>query len=463
MNLGEFIIKIGTQGDTKEIEKTRKRLEEAEKSYRRFVKMQKELAKAETEEEKAQIKQSYARQEQIEKLRDAESAQKSFTASLGSAIRTGSIMLTTITGMIIALDRLGNSLLKNNQMYITFNRQTGLSIDRLNRMTGVARLSGMNLSPEAVAGDLQNLQQQIFELPYTGRNAGTFAMLGMNPTGMKADDFIIALRERLKGASQQQKSFLISQLGISQEWLNVLDLADKDFKSYVALSKKLQLSEEERKQLAKYTLLQQKNNMRFEYAKQKLLVAAIPLVQQIMEAVSKIAVKVADIFEKNPVWLRLVRDVLLLLAGGAVLKTIKAIASILGVGLFGGIAKGLSGIGKFAKALGTGALARFLGKQVAKKGILGAVGWAGGPVLGAITTIASIIWLIYDLVKPFFDKQKEKNEDDPEPVDISEGGHYYKNTNANITNHFHNNPQPVNEIQQNLYALLGKYEASVVR
>ena len=462
MNLGEFIIKIGTKGDTKEIEKTRKRLEEAEKSYRRFVKMQQELAKAETKEEKAQIKQSYARQEQIEKLKEAESAQKGLTASVGSGIRSALTMIGAIAGMVIALDRLGNSLLKNNQMYVTFNRQTGISIDRLNRMTGVARLSGMNLSPEAVAGDLQNLQQQIFELPYTGRNAGTFAMLGMNPTGMKADDFIVALRQRLKGASAQQKSFLISQLGISQEWLNVLDLADKDFQSYVALSKKLQLTEEERKQLAKYTLLQQKNNMRFEYAKQKLLLAAMPLIQEIMEAVSKIALKVADIFEKNPVWLRLARDILLLLAGASVLRTVKAISSLLKIGIFGGLAKGLKGTGGFTKALGVGALARPLGKQVAKKGIMAVAGWAGGPVLGTILTIASIIWLIYDLVKPFFEKQDEKG-DEPDPVDITEGGHYYKNTNANITNHFHNNPQPVNEIQQNLYALLGRYEASVTR
>ena len=462
MNLGEFIIKIGTKGDTKEIEKTRKRLEEVEKSYRRYLKMQQELAKAETKEEKAQIKQSYARQEQIEKLKEAESAQKGLTASVGSAIRTSLTMIGTIAGMVIALDRLGNSLLRNNQMYVTFNRQTGISIDRLNRMTGVARLSGMNLSPEAVAGDLQNLQQQIFELPYTGRNAGTFAMLGMNPTGMKADDFIVALRQRLKGASAQQKSYLIGQLGISQEWLNVLDLADKDFKSYVALSRKLQLSEEERAQLAKYTFLQQKNNMRFEYAKQKLLLAAMPLVQQIMEAVSKIALKVSDIFEKNPVWLRLARDILLLLAGSSVLRTVKAIGSLLKIGIFGGLAKGLGGIGRFTKALGTGALAKLLGKQVAKKGIMGAIGWAGGPVLGAILTIASIIWLIYDLVKPFFEKQDEK-ADEPEPVDVTAGGHYYKNTNANITNHFHNNPQPVNEIQQNLYALLGRYEASVTR
>ena len=460
MNLGEFIIKIGTKGDTKEIEKTRKRLEEAEKAYRRMVKMQKELARTENLEEKEQIKQSYARQEQIEKLKDAESAQKNLNTSMVGAIRQGMVMLTTITGMVIALDRLGNSLLKNNQLYVTFNQQTGISIGRLNRIAGVARLSGMNMSAEGVASDLQNLQQKFFNLRMTGQGAGTFAMLGINPMGMKADQFMVALRERLKGASEEQKSFILNQLGISQEWLNVLNLADKDFNNYVALSSKLQLTEEERAQLAKYTLLQQQNNMRFEYAKQKLLLASMPLIQEIMEAVSKIALKITDIFEKNPIWLRGIRDILLLLSGSAVYRALKSISAIFGLGVAGGTFKGF---GRIAKAFGTGALTKLIGKQLAKKGLLATAGWLGGPVIGAITTIASIIWLIYDLVKPFFEKDKEKDNEGPEPVDITQGGHYYKNINTNMTNNFHNNPQPANEVANSLFALMGRYEASVTR
>jgi len=460
MNLGEFIIRISTKGDTKEIETARKRLEATEKAYRRNIKMQKELAKATTEDEKAQIKASYARQEQIEKLKEAESAQKAMVSSTVSAIRTGLLMITTISGMVIALDRLGNSLLKNNQLYITFNRQTGMSISNLNRMTGVARLSGMNLSPEQVMSDLQNLQQKIFKLPFTGEGLGAFTKAGINPMGMTADQFMIALRQRLKGNSPMEKSYILSEIGLSQEWLNVLDLADKDFNHFVALSSKLQLTEEQRAQLAKYTLLQQENNMRFEYAKQKLLLAAMPLIQEIMEAVSKIALKISDIFEKHPVWLRAIRDILLILTGSTFLRVLSNIGKLLGFGLFGGA---LKGIGRVFGKLGAGAALKFAGKQLAKKGILAATGWAGGPVVGVITSILSIIWLLYDLIKPFFEKDKEKDKDEPEPVDLSAGGHFYKNTNANITNHFHNNPQPVSELERSLYSLAAGYQASVVR
>ena len=456
MNLGEFIIKIGTKGDTKEIDKTIKRLESAEKKYRQFIKMQKELAKATTEEEKKQIKASYARQNQIDKLKETSQAQKNLNLSMIGAIKTGAALLGTIGGMVIALDRLGNSLLKNNQMYRTFNQQTGISTTRLNKMIGVAKLSGMNLPAEAVISDLQNLQQTIFELPYTGKNAGAFAMVGINPWGMDADKFIIQLREKLKGVNGQQKSFLLSQLGLSQEWLNVLNLADKDFQDFVALSSKLQLSQEERNRLTEYTLQQQKLNLQFEYAKQKLLLSVLPIIQQIMEKVSSIIVKVSGFFNEHPEWLNVIRDILLLLAGGAVFKTVKAIAGI-GLGAFSGLFKN---IGRFTKAIGAGSLQKLIGKQIAKKGLLATVGWAGGPVVSAILTIASGIWLIYDLVKPFFEKEDEKTGE-AEPVDITSGGHYYKNINTNMTNNFHNNPQPVNEVQNSLFSVMRKYEASI--
>ena len=60
MNIGEFIIKIGTQGDTKELEKAIKKLEDAEKKSRRLIKTKQALAKATDDEERALIKKNAA-------------------------------------------------------------------------------------------------------------------------------------------------------------------------------------------------------------------------------------------------------------------------------------------------------------------------------------------------------------------------------------------------------------------
>ena len=86
----------------------------------------------------------------------------------------------------------------------------------------------------------------------------------MNPMGMNSDQFIKALRNRFRGLSGVQKSYALDELGLSREWLTVLELSDDAYSDIVEQSKKLQLTEKERKQLAKYTFIQQQNNMRFQ-------------------------------------------------------------------------------------------------------------------------------------------------------------------------------------------------------
>lgn len=430
MNLGEFIIKIGTQGDTKALDEAIKKMEEAEKKTRKQIKLKQDLAKATTEEEKALIKKNAAQQDELDKLKDVKLQQSALQNSMQKTISTSLKMIGVISGTVVALDRLGNSLLKSNQMYITFEKQTDMSISRLNRMAGLARLSGMNLGPEQVAGDLQSLQQKITRLGITGEGSGIFAQLGINPMGMEPDQFIKVLRQRTRGMSGKYKSYALSELGLSQEWLNILDLEDEQFNKYLATADKLQLNAKERKQLAQYTQKQQMNNMRWELARQKLLISVMPFIQQIMDATSKIALKVSDIMEKNPKWLYVVKDILLLLAGGAVIRTVSTIANLFkGLGaLAGGVA--LKGLAKKGVGAGLGAL-------------------AGGPI-GAVFSIAMGIWTIVDIFKAFTDKQDEDDEPIPEPTDLNDR-YQYHNVNSNMTNNFFNNPAPqhavINELQ----------------
>ena len=275
MNIGEFIIKIGTQGNTKGLDDAIKKMSEAEKKTRKQIKLMRDLNKATSDQEKELIKKNAAQQDELEGLKAVKSQQDELTNSMKSSMMTSIKFIGAIGATVTMLDRLGNSLLKSNQMYITFEKQTGLGIGRLNRMAGLAQLSGMGLSPEQVAGDLQGLQQKIYRLGMTGEGSGIFAQLGMNPMGMKSDQFIAALRQRTKGMSAESKSYILSELGLSQEWLNVLELTNEQFAQHIKDSKELQLSEKERKQLAQYTAQQQKNNMRWELAKQRLLIAAI--------------------------------------------------------------------------------------------------------------------------------------------------------------------------------------------
>lgn len=473
MNLGEFIIKIGTQGNVKELEKAIKKLEEAEKKTRRMINVKQDLAKATDDEEKALIKKNAAQQDELDGLKAVKSEHDSLNASMQKGIGTALKMVGAIGATVTMLDRLGNSLLKANQMYITFEKQSGISISRLNRMAGIAQMAGTGLSPEQVAGDIQSLQHKIFRFERFGENARTFGMLGINPRGMDSDKLILSLRKSLSRYSGRVKSEILSELGLSQEWLNVLDLSNEQFNEYLKTANKLQLTEKERKKLAEYTAKQQQNNMRWELAKNKLLIATMPLVQKLMEWASTIALKLSNLLEKSqPQWMKLLKDILVILAGGTILKTLSMLTKLFSLG--GGLAKllaplgalfGAKGLGNIGKGLfGTG---KALGRVASRKGLGTALGMVGkrmlgglggfafGPVIGAIFTIASgalLIKDIYNLIAEWFGKDKsEEMETDLSP-DPDEGGtrYQYHNVRSNMTNNFFNNPQPAKEAIQQL-------------
>ena len=491
MNLGEFIIKIGTQGDTKELDKAIDKLKAAEKETRRQIKLQKELNQATTEHEKALIKENYAQQNKIDKLQDAKNKQNAFNSSMINGIMTAMKMVGAIGATVTMLDRMGNSLLKANQMYMTFGQQTDISISRLRRAAGVARLAGMNMSPEQVAGDISGLQHKIFRFERFGEGAQTFGKLGINPRGMKADQLILSLRSALKGYTGQIKSEYLDELGLSQEWLTVLNLTNEQFKDYLKTADELQLTEEERKELAKYTYQQQKNNMRWELAKQKLLIAIMPMVQQIMEVTSKAALEFSKFINDNPSVLNLIRDVLILFTGAKMISTIRAVNDMVkglkalgALGLAGGLVKGAAkgtgavagagllggifakkGFRKFlGKTLGKGA-AKFAARQAMAAGVGAGTGGAGLPFAeGALA-----LWGIWEIGKDIFDFLKTKDEKDEEkekqltePVET--GTRYaYHTMNSNMTNNFFNNPQPAKETLREMVGIQAQFLARVNR
>ena len=334
----------------------------------------------------------------------------------------------------------------------------------------------MNLAPEQVAGDIQGLQQKLFRFRMFGEGADTFGQLGINPMGMSAEGLILGLRKSLKNYAPEVKSYFLEQLGLSQEWLTVLDLADKDFQDYVKESKELQLSAKERHKLAKYTALQQKNNMRWELARQKILIAIMPMVQNIMEFASKAALAFSSWIDKNPGWLNVLKDILILLSGNAILKTVTSIITALkGLGAMmatlglGGIAKGGilggligatggKGLARLASKKGAGAVAGILGKRA-----LGAAGGLLGGPLGAIFSILMVLVTFKDLFEMFAKKEEEKDEE-PIPDTLTSGNRYaYHNVKTNMTNHFYNNPQPAKEVYSELGETLVLIEAEINR
>ena len=446
MNLGEFIIKIGTQADIKELDKAIQKVEDAEKKTRRLITYLKELSEASSDHEKRLIKKNFVYQLEADKLKAVTQEQKALSDSMQKTIMSTMKMVGAIKLGIIVLDRMGNSLLKANQMYMTFEKQSGISITRLNRMAGIAQMAGTGLSPEQVAGDIQSLQHKIFRFERFGENAKTFGMLGINPRGMDSDKLILSLRKSLSRYNGRVKSEILQELGLSQEWLNVLDLSEEKFNEYLKTSSKLQLTEKERKKLAEYNAKQQQNNMRWELAKNKLLLSVVPLVQQIMEVTSKAALEFAKFLQSKPQWLNVLRDVLILMTGGKLIGVITALTKLLAGG---GIAKLLTPLGAAIGVKGIGKAGKTAGGFLAKRGAGMLGGLAGGPI-GAIFSIAMGIWTIVDLFKLFNNKQEQQQEEITPDPDEGSPRYQYHNVKSNMTNNFFNNPQPAKEAIEQL-------------
>lgn len=429
MKLGEFFINIATKGDTKELDKALNKLKKAERETRRQIELRKKLAEATSDEEKALIQKNFQQKEEIDNLQDVKNEQIDVNNAFRSGISTTLKWVGAITVAVATLDRLGNSLLKANQLYVNFSKQTDISISRLNRLAGVAQLSGMNLSSEQVAGDISSLQQRILKLDLTGEGSDIFAQLGINPMGMQADQFIATLRSRMQNMNGMQKTYVLDQLGISREWLNVLDLSNETFADYIQQASELQLTEKERLDLSRLTAQQQKNNMRWEIAKQKFLISVLPVVQQVMEATSKIALYIAESLGSDDVVDKLRNWGILLTGVWIIVDKIKTAITSLG------------------GALGLGGLigGKFFAKQSGKLALAGVTSKAGH--WGMVATIILLLWTIVDAINYF--KEKEEKKDIAPPID-PQATYTYRNNNNNMVNNFYNNPQPVNEIAREL-------------
>ena len=468
MKIGEFFIDITTKGNTKELDNAAKKLAEVEKKTRALTNYLKRLSQATTDQEKKLVKENFAQQVKLEKLNKIRTEQNALNASMRQGLISSLKWIGGLKLAIITLDRLGNSLIRSNQAYVTFEKQTGISSGRLMKMSTLAQLSGSGMNPEQIAGDLKSLQRRMFEFRL-GKGAGTFAQLGINPMGMKSDDFIKVLRHRLRGRSADFKSYMLDQLGLSQEWLHIIDLTDDKFKQYLQDSQKLTLSVKERNKLAQMAEQQQRNNMKWELAKQKLLIAIMPMVQKIMDWASDIAVKVTNVLEKNPQWLNVLKDVLILFTSAkligattAIINSVKAIKGLLGVSVLGGLAKGGKGL------LGGGLLAGLIGKTggkglarlAASKGVGTAAGVVGKRALafaGPIGVAISVLWLIHDLCQAFFNKEEDKDEDvTPEPTE-TEPRYSYHNIKSTMTNNFFNNPVPATVAVNQLDMAVARY------
>lgn len=316
--LGELCIELGTIGDTAQLEN--------------FVKKVREAAEAIEKQMKAQDKQTNSLKKTV----------KGFTAFIGA-----------ITAAAYALNMSTNDLVRNNQAFLNLTRQSDIALSSFQKWDGIGKMFGI----ENAAGQLENLNEKLFELRLTGEGARGFQLAGINPIGQDAQGVLEQLRTRIQGMDNTTASYLLKQMGLDPRMITLLRMSRQEFEELGATIRKYQLTDKQRQQIEKMNIQLQIASQKLQYLKDRAILKLMPILVRLMESVAK----VAAMFAKFANWL----------TSGTV-KSRAFILSIVGiVAKFKGLQKILLGIGKglsgaITKLPIVGRLFQGLGKIVSK-------------------------------------------------------------------------------------------------
>lgn len=214
--------------------------------------------------------------------------------SLKSIIGTATKVATAVVGATIALDRMANSLARNNQEFINFNRQTGLTLDKMQSIATAGMLVDYNFDTSTAMSSLQALESNLAQIRMGEGNIAPFQILGISPVGKNAYQIIEDLREAIKGIDDMTAVNLIQQMGLSPQFISVLRLSKAEMQS---LNQELMLSSEERQSLQQYSMELRKITMQFGLLKDRALIAIMPALNDFLGGVHALVVMFGNLIK----------------------------------------------------------------------------------------------------------------------------------------------------------------------
>jgi hypothetical protein len=133
------------------------------------------------------------------------------------------------TGAVVGLDRFVNSALKGVVSLQNLNAQTGLSIQKLQQFQQAGQLSNLALSADQIAQSIGNVQKNIAAIRIGQGDISPFQLLGVDVAGQDAFGVIEQLRGAIQGLDPATATNLISQIGLTPDFINILRLSRKEF------------------------------------------------------------------------------------------------------------------------------------------------------------------------------------------------------------------------------------------
>lgn len=263
MKLGELFIQLGVVGDTKPLAKALKQMKQAEGISKVRTKVEKQLGR-------------HLKANEVNMIKNA--------TAMANVVTNAFKVATAISGAVLALDRMAQSMIRTNQTFENFQQQTGMSIRQANRFVGAMGLM-TGAKPENVLGDLTALSQRIYRLGLEGENSKIFQMLGFSPLGMQADEFLNNVRRvvKSKNLSEEATTYITDELGIGREWVGLLRSGDEFYNRMINDSRQLQLTEAERNKLYELGYENRLQWMKINLEYQRFLISVLPMINEALK------------------------------------------------------------------------------------------------------------------------------------------------------------------------------------
>jgi hypothetical protein len=208
--------------------------------------------------------------------------QKVNQVSAGFKSLRSNLLLTAaaFTGAIVGLDRFVNSALKGVVALQNINAQTGLSIEKLQQFQQAGQLSNLALSADQIANSIANVQKNISAIRIGQGNIAPFQLLGVDVAGQDAFGVIEQLRGAIKGLDPATATNLISQIGLTPDFINLLKLSRKEFE---ALGENTFLNPKQRADIDKVGTSIKALQLRFKALKDQAVAQLAPALNQLIQ------------------------------------------------------------------------------------------------------------------------------------------------------------------------------------
>lgn len=260
MNIGELFVQIGAIGNSKEVKAFGEAVKKAGKAIDDFDKKQ---AKTETGSGK-------------------------LNASLGSAVMKFVGIAGAVAGAYFALDRLTESLAKQNQQWLLFANQSDVAMSTLQKWDTIGKIAGI----DGVGAQIQSLEQKIFNLRLTGEGAKGFQMAGIMPTN--AGDVMEQLRHRVSGMNNASASFLLQQMGLDPKMLTMLRMTREEWEKYVEIQRRFTLTKRQREEIERMNRQLQIARIKIQYLKDRAIMAIMPLFLKLTNIIATLSVRFGE-------------------------------------------------------------------------------------------------------------------------------------------------------------------------